>query len=489
MKQTSVNNKSLPIGSVVKGNVYEYRIESVLGQGSFGITYLASTRIKGPLGEVTVQVALKEFFAKELDSRQADGTVTARTDDGIAHKYGQAFQRESENLSKMKHPGIVNVLEAFEAKGTYYYSMEYLSGGSLDNLLGSSGIPEDQARLLISKICDALSYMHSRKVMHLDLKPKNIMLNGDGSPVVIDFGLSKQYDTTGEPESSSKIGIGTPGYAPLEQATQTSSREFQPTLDIYALGATLFKMLTGCTPPTASEILNEGFPTQKLQEKSVSPTLIEVIRRAMASARKDRLQSVSEFKSLIAASSGKGPDGSGEETIVIGPSQGGSVRKTPPASANNRIYLIIASAILAVALVLFIFAFVNRRGAVVGTSDAKELRVRIDSLESANSSLSKEVRTLRSGGTGSRVQELEDKVKKMQYRIDTLVRANSSLNKEIRTLRSSGGNAKVQELESKIKTLNAKNNTLTKENARLNNEVKSYKPDAERWRRQLKLGE
>ena len=293
------NSKALRPGTVLRGRVYTYTIERVLGQGSFGITYLASFKVPGPLGEVTVQAALKEFFAKELDSRQADGTVTARTEDGVAHKYARAFQRESENLSRMEHPGIVNVLEAFEAKGTYYYAMEYLSGGSLDDKVKGSGIPESEALPLIKKIGEALSFMHERKVMHLDLKPKNIMLKGDGTPVIIDFGLSKQYDEKGEPESSSTIGLGTPGYAPIEQATQTSSGMFQPTLDIYALGATLYKMLTGSTPPIASEILNEGFPEELLQERNISRPTIDAVRKAMSSTKKDRPQSVLAFLSML----------------------------------------------------------------------------------------------------------------------------------------------------------------------------------------------
>lgn len=288
-------NQALPAGTILRGPVYTYRIEKVLGQGAFGITYLASTSMAGPLGKVTVPVALKEFFAKELDSRQMDGTVSARSEDGIAHKYAKAFQRESENLSKMEHPGIVNVLEAFEAKGTCYYSMEYLSGGSLDDKIRDGVLPEEEALPIIRKIGSALSYMHGRKMMHLDLKPRNIMLKGDGSPVIIDFGLSKQFDATGEPESTSTIGLGTPGYAPIEQANQNSDKKFQPTMDIYALGATLYKMLTGVTPPNASLVLNEGFPEEPLKHRGVSRSTIDAIKTAMAPIRKDRFQSVSSF--------------------------------------------------------------------------------------------------------------------------------------------------------------------------------------------------
>ena len=313
-------NQALSKGTILRGKVYTYQIEKALGQGTFGITYLASTSMQGPLGEVTVPVAVKEFFAKELDSRMADGTVTVRTEDGVAHKYARAFLRESENLSKMKHPGIVNVLESFEDKGTCYYSMEYLSGGSLDDKVKRQGIPEAEALKITKKIGEALGYMHERKVMHLDLKPKNVMLKADGSPVIIDFGLSKQYDGKGEPESSTTIGLGTPGYAPLEQANQISDRKFQPTIDIYALGATLYKMLTGETPPSASDIFNEGFPEEPLVEKGVSQATVNAVRKAMSAAKKDRPQAVEEFLTMI----------SGEEgTTIDEPTDKSNPRPTP----------------------------------------------------------------------------------------------------------------------------------------------------------------
>jgi serine/threonine protein kinase len=158
--------------------------------------------------------------------------------------------------------------------------------------------------------------MHDHKMMHLDLKPKNIMLKSDGSPVVIDFGLSKQFDSDGEPESSSSIGQGTPGYAPLEQANQTSGSLFQPTLDIYALGATLYKMLTGTTVPSASDILNEGFPEDELRRKSVTTKTIEAIKCAMAPMRKNRPQTVDEFLSLIGERNNASISYEDEETIV-----------------------------------------------------------------------------------------------------------------------------------------------------------------------------
>lgn len=308
--------QALRPGTVIRGKVYTYQIQKVLGQGGFGITYLASTSVTGPLGAIKVQVALKEFFAKDLDSRGAGGAVIERTDGGIASKYAKAFLRESENLSKMKAPGIVNVLEAFRANGTYYYSMEYLSGGSLDDRVKGNGIPEAEALPLFKKICEAVSFMHGRKTMHLDIKPKNIMLDGDGNPILIDFGLSKQYDENGEPESSTTIGAGTPGYAPVEQAFPHAGNVFQSGIDIYALGATLYKMLTGTTPLTAPEILNSRFPEEPLRLKSVSQGVIDLIRKAMAMRQNDRYPDVTALLQALPL-----PDKDEEDVTVVEPGE------------------------------------------------------------------------------------------------------------------------------------------------------------------------
>ena len=301
-------------GTMIRGKVYTYQIQKVLGQGGFGITYLALTSVTGPLGAIKVQVALKEFFAKDLDSRGADGAVTERTEGGIASKYAKAFQRESENLSKMKAPGIVNVLEAFQANGTYYYSMEYLPGGSLDDKVKGHGLPESEALPLFKKVCEAVSFMHGKKMMHLDIKPKNIMLDGEGNPILIDFGLSKQYDENGEPESSTTIGAGTPGYAPFEQASPHAGNVFQAGIDVYALGGTLYKMLTGTTPLTAPEILNGGFPEEPLRLKSVSQSVIDLVRKAMAMRQNDRYPDVTALFQAVPQ-----PDKDEEDITVVEP--------------------------------------------------------------------------------------------------------------------------------------------------------------------------
>lgn len=281
-----------------KGSVLQkgkYTIESVLGQGSFGITYLATTKFQGPLGDISVKVAVKEFFARDLNLRHPDGTVAEVSSGSLSGKYAKDFQREAKNLSSLKHPNIINVLEAFSENNTHYYVMEYLDGGNLDDYIQSKGrLSESEALDIASQMASALSYMHSHNMLHLDLKPRNVMRCSDGTVCLIDFGLSKQYASSGEPESSTTIGLGTPGYAPLEQGSSDERKNFVPTLDIYALGASVFKMLTGKTPPRASDIMNDGFPSEELEALGIRSETIQMIERMMSPRKKDRPQSVAE---------------------------------------------------------------------------------------------------------------------------------------------------------------------------------------------------
>ena len=251
---------TLSPGSVLNGNHYNYKIEKVLGQGTFGITYLAKVSLQGQLGQLdsNVHVTIKEFFMKEINGREGTSVTASSTGKGgLFYDYKQKFAREAKNLSKLKHPNIVNVMDYFEANNTCYYVMEYLSGGNLDTLIEKrGGLSEEETIRFTRQIGAALSFMHQNKMLHLDLKPKNVMLNTDNDAILIDFGLSKQYDSTGEPESSTTVGRGTPGYAPLEQANYQDGHGFPVTMDVYALGATMYKMLTGVRAPEASVILN-----------------------------------------------------------------------------------------------------------------------------------------------------------------------------------------------------------------------------------------
>lgn len=282
----------------------KYRIESVLGQGAFGITYLATAKltVSENLGSmsVSVKVAIKEFFMHDINQRDEGETAITGSESATAIRYREKFRKEAENLSRMNHPNIIKVLEVFDENNTTYYAMEHIEGCSLDEyILRQGGLGETEALLKIKDIALAVSYMHKQRMLHLDIKPKNIMMDSHQQLYLIDFGLSKQYDDKGEPESSTSIGFGTPGYAPIEQANYEQNGTFPATLDVYALGATLYKMVTAETPPKASQVFEEGLDMAVLKEKGFTDSLLESISRAMSPNKKNRPQSVNDFLALL----------------------------------------------------------------------------------------------------------------------------------------------------------------------------------------------
>ena len=292
----------LSSGITLKGSAYTYRIERTLGSGTFGITYLATILSGAGALDGKVHVCIKEFFMHDVNGREGSA-VTASTKNGLWNDYRKKFEREARRLAAIKHPGVVQVLEAFNQNNTSYYSMEYLGGGSLDGYIKKKGhLTEPEALRLFKHVTDAMSYLHAQHMLHLDLKPGNIMMKDDGTTAIIDFGLAKQFDSNGNPESSSTIGAGTPGYAPIEQAHYNGENRtaFPATMDVYALGATLFKMLTGKRPPEASQVLNEGLPTDELRRCGVSKRTMSAIEHAMEPMVARRTPTVAALASELA---------------------------------------------------------------------------------------------------------------------------------------------------------------------------------------------
>ena len=283
----------------------KYRIERVLGQGGFGITYRAimRDRVSGKLGamEIEVPVAIKEFFMKDTCLRNEDSsyvTVPSTGSKNLVEQYRKKFVKEANNLSHLNHPNIVQVIDVFQENGTDYYVMEYLEGGSLRDLIKREGkLDETKALGYVTLIGYALHYMHTEKSLcHYDVKPNNIMLDKKGTPKLIDFGISKNYDSEGNQTSSTPVGISK-GFAPLEQYQQ-SVQEFSPQTDVYALGATLYYLLSGNVPPEASVVFNDGLPALPYSY-NISKSTRDAIEKAMQPRKKDRPQTMKAFLELL----------------------------------------------------------------------------------------------------------------------------------------------------------------------------------------------
>lgn len=284
----------------------KYKIERVLGQGGFGITYLAKQKVSvaGALGTIDaeIEVTIKEFFMKELCNRDGASSMVTVPSTGsvdLVEKFRQKFIKEAKNISKLTHPHIIKVLDVFEENGTAYYVMEYIDGGSLSDLVEKKGsLSEEETLKYTRQIASALQYIHAHNMNHLDVKPGNVLLRQNGDVVLIDFGMSKNYDVAGEQTTSSPVGVSV-GYAPIEQSRVGGLGMFSPATDIYSLGATMFKMLTGQTPPEATTVFDEGLPEMPAY---ISENTKQVVEKAMQPKRKDRFQTVEAFLEALGES-------------------------------------------------------------------------------------------------------------------------------------------------------------------------------------------
>lgn len=270
-----------------------YRIEHILGQGGFGITYLATDLSLDRL------VAIKEFFPKDYCDRNdttSQVTLGTQSTKELVEKLKAKFLKEARNIAKFDHPGIIKIHTAFEENNTAYYVMDYIEGESASERIKRVGpMSENEAIGIVKQVGEALEYIHSHHVNHLDIKPANIMLRRkDNRAILIDFGLSKQYDADGNQTSTTPTGISH-GFAPLEQYKVGGVQEFSPQTDVYSLAATLYYMVTGTIPPHATDLIEEGisFPPNFPVRLKAS------VQKAMSSARKDRNSGIKEFTSSL----------------------------------------------------------------------------------------------------------------------------------------------------------------------------------------------
>ena len=299
----------LPADTLLQGG--KYRIARFISSGGFGCTYEAVHVM------LDKRVAIKEFFVKDFcnrDEMTAHVTIGTLSKKGLVTKLKHKFVEEAKALCHLEHKGIVKVSDVFEENGTAYFVMDYIDGHSLDDMVKKQGpLTESRALRYIRQVCDALQYVHSHNRLHLDIKPGNIMVDRNDNAVLIDFGASKQYDEVDGENTSTLMGK-TPGYAPLEQIGNDVVK-FMPATDIYALGATLYKVLTGVTPISAN-LMASGETLDPLP-KGISASTAKAINEAMRINKMMRPQSVKDFLNLL--DSGEREEEEDDDTIFDNP--------------------------------------------------------------------------------------------------------------------------------------------------------------------------
>ena len=273
----------------------KYRIERVLGQGGFGITYLARNTV------FDIDVAIKEFFMKDENDRDGSSvTMPNTTKQELFHGQMEKFKKEAKRMFAIKNEHIVGVQDLFEENCTAYYVMDFVDGENLAERLKRTGKPmsEQEVRDILPQILDALKSIHDAGIWHLDLKPTNIMLTKEGKVKLIDFGASKQLNALKGGATTSTAISYTNGYAPREQMEQNYDK-FGPWTDIYALGATLYALLTNRRPPLptdidddSSEDKHKALPMSEIASKEMRSLVIWMMQT-------DRNKRPNDVKSIM----------------------------------------------------------------------------------------------------------------------------------------------------------------------------------------------
>ena len=280
----SSTDSALPAGYILN----EYRLESVLGAGGFGVTYLATDC------NLDLKVALKEYLPIEFAARGADQSVTARSNaDANSFDWGlRRFLDEARALASFRHPNIVRVMRFFEGNNTGYMVMEFVEGESLDNWInGRRPLPQQDLLDITGALLDGLSVMHKAGYLHRDIKPANIFIRADGSPVLIDFGSARSVQA-----GRGLTAMMSPGYAPLEQYHAHGNQG--PWSDLYALGGVMYWLVTGAKPVEAAARVRNDIMTPasaSLSQGVYSANVLHAIDWALRPDEDQRPQSTEAF--------------------------------------------------------------------------------------------------------------------------------------------------------------------------------------------------
>lgn len=305
----------------------KYKIERVLGQGGFGNTYVGINTV------LEEKFAIKEFFMQGINGRDvATGSVTVSLDGNKPQFEGQLekFKKEALRIRALNNPQIVKVYDLFEENGTAYYVMDFVDGENLAERQKWTGKPmtEQEVREILPQILDALKTVHDAGIWHLDLKPANIMLTKEGKVKLIDFGASKQLNAQKGGATTSTAISYTNGYAPREQMEQNYDK-FGPWTDIYALGATLYTLLTKKLPPLPTDIDDDISEDKHISlpfPPGVSEGMKYFVLQLMHTNRMQRPQCITDVKSLFdnpasIPNAGTNKQFIDEDTIVASPNK------------------------------------------------------------------------------------------------------------------------------------------------------------------------
>ncbi len=313
----------------------EYTIESVLGHGGFGITYLAHDRTLG------AQVAIKEYLPHEIANRDNQIAILPNPSREAVRDYHAGlknFVKEARALARFKHPNIVRVLRFLEANSTAYMVMEYEQGTSLADYLKQQGQKLDEPTLLriFIPILNGLHAVHEAGMLHLDIKPENIYLRQDGSPILIDFGSARQaISSSGQMQ---RVAL-THGYAPMEQYPDKGKPG--PATDIYAIGASMYRCISGKHPEPALERYQAVLkyqvdpltPATKIGEGAYRQHLLECIDWALQIYPQDRPQSARELQDGLMGKSRSARPGASQPQSINRPAAVSSKRASAALSA------------------------------------------------------------------------------------------------------------------------------------------------------------
>jgi serine/threonine-protein kinase len=281
----------------------KYQLLNVLGEGGFSLTYRGAwkTEVQGNLGKVPafVPVCIKEYFFKDYCLRNPlTFFVETNSETGreIFNKNKEKIIKEARILAEIHHPNVVNVLEVFKQNNTVYIVMEFISGHSLKQEIEQHGVfTEEKLKKVIFKVGQALDYIHEKNILHLDIKPSNILMDKNNNPKLIDFGISKKYDLSNAQETSTTLLAASKGYASIEQYDSEGIQIFSPRPDIYSLGATMYFLMTGQVPTESIFRSTKGLQNPRDLNPAISEKMERVILKAMALNASDRYQTVMEL--------------------------------------------------------------------------------------------------------------------------------------------------------------------------------------------------